>query len=70
MGNENKENEMLDEVKSENNPFASDKTEVEPDKKDENDCEDAITALKEEIDKINNQYIRLAEDKCKKEKLF
>lgn len=62
MGNENKENEMLDEVKSENNPFASDKTEVEPDKKDENDCEDAITALKEEIDKINNQYIRLAAD--------
>lgn len=59
MGNENTENENIEETKSENNPFAADSS---SESADEKDCEDAITSLKAEIDKINNQYIRLAAD--------
>lgn len=71
MGNENNENtnfeENVEENVCKNNPFAKD----EPSSKDEpensetqlaEECEDVISKLKEEIDKINNQYIRLAAD--------
>lgn len=65
MGNENTENiideENNDELKGNNNPFAQDNNQEKEDVV-ENDCEDAISSLKEEIDKINNQYIRLAAD--------
>lgn len=68
MGNENKENENIEEINSDSstNPFASkEDTEenIQPESAEaEADCEDAISALKEEIDKINNRYIRLAAD--------
>ena len=67
MGKEHKENIDEQELKCENNPFAPEKTEEkEQDSKepesDDNACEDAISSLKEEIDKINNQYLRLAAD--------
>lgn len=71
MGNENNENtnfeENVEENVCKNNPFAKE----EPSSKDEQEnsetqlaeeCEDVISKLKEEIDKINNQYIRLAAD--------
>lgn len=62
MGNENKENENIEELNSEssNNPFASEG--ADENQTTDAECEDAITALKDEIDKINNQYIRLAAD--------
>lgn len=68
MGNENIENENVEELNndSSNNPFAEKETLDNTAKQDSNadteDCEDAIVALKEEIDKVNNQYIRLAAD--------
>ncbi len=68
MGNENIENNNTEELKSENNPFANtsldenepanDKAAEEPDSQ----ITDEITSLKAELDKINNQYIRLAAD--------
>lgn len=68
MGNENKENENIEELSNDasNNPFASKENSENESQQDSSevdaDCEDAISALKEEIDKINNQYIRLAAD--------
>lgn len=74
MGKENNENniqENKDEIDRKNNPFASENsinTEQEKEESsskddiEENECKDAISELKEEIDKINNQYIRLAAD--------
>ena len=67
MGKEHKENIDEQELKCENNPFAPENIqETEQDSKepesDDNVCEDAISSLKEEIDKINNQYLRLAAD--------
>lgn len=66
----NSEESNLDEIKSENNPFAPDNNsnndvESSVDVKEDNsdvECESAIASLKEEIEKINNQYIRLAAD--------
>ncbi|MBS4760681.1 MAG: nucleotide exchange factor GrpE [Clostridium sp.] len=67
MGKHN-EDKNLDEIKCENNPFAPE-TEAEKNESIESieepadaECETAISSLKEEIDKINNQYIRLAAD--------
>ena len=74
MGKENNENniqENKDEIDRKNNPFAAENsinTEQEKEESsskddiEENECKDAISELKEEIDKINNQYIRLAAD--------
>ena len=63
MGNENKENENIEELVCENNPFAdSSNKETEEKTEEAKVCEDAISSLKDEIDKINNQYIRLAAD--------
>ncbi len=55
------------EVCKENNPFSADNLNndnINPQEsaKDDEECVDAISSLKEEIDKINNQYIRLAAD--------
>ena len=68
MGNENKETDNTEELKSDNNPFAPDNQAVS-DSEDNNNTEendsqisDEITSLKTELDKINNQYIRLAAD--------
>ena len=67
MGKEDKEKEKKEELKSENNPFAQNSvSQEEQDSKesgsDDAECIDAISSLKEEIEKINNQYIRLAAD--------
>ena len=68
MGKEDKEKEQKEELKSENNPFAQNSVlqdeqqdSKEPDS-DDTECIDAISSLKDEIEKINNQYIRLAAD--------
>lgn len=67
MGKNHKENEKAEELKSENNPFATepvhcdvDAESVEAALNSEKDAE--IISLKEENEKINNQYIRLAAD--------
>lgn len=67
MGKEDKEKEMKEELKGENNPFAQNSvSQEEQDSKepgsDDAECIDAISSLKDEIEKINNQYIRLAAD--------
>lgn len=64
MGNENNENqnENIDEMKSQNNPFACDDNQKDCDNAAEEECVDVISDMKEELDKINNQYIRLAAD--------
>ena len=68
MGNENIENANTDELKSENNPFAKDNFDAEETEEnnasEESDSKitDEITSLKSELDKVNNQYIRLAAD--------
>lgn len=68
MGNENTNNEMLnennDEIKSQNNPFACDKSD-ECEKLEEDNVVASVNEveqLKEELEKVNNQYIRLAAD--------
>ena len=67
MGNENNEIENVEEIKLENNPFASDNVDTQTnDKKesteDDSQITDEISSLKAELDKINNQYVRLAAD--------
>ena len=65
MGNENKENEIIEEFKSENNPFASDindNKEKNEETASEEVVADEVAELKGEIEKINNQYLRLAAD--------
>lgn len=67
MGKEDKDKEQKEELKSENNPFAQNSVlQNEQDSKesdsDDAECIDAISSLKDEIEKINNQYIRLAAD--------
>lgn len=67
MGKEDKDKEQKEELKSENNPFAQNsvlQNEQDSKKSDSDDaeCIDAISSLKDEIEKINNQYIRLAAD--------
>ncbi len=67
MGNENNEIENVEEIKSENNPFASDNVDTQTNDKKESEEDDSqitdeISSLKAELDKINNQYVRLAAD--------
>ena len=65
MGNEKKENEIIDEFKSENNPFAqdvNDNQEEIDESINEETVVDEVSQLKTEIENINNRYIRLAAD--------
>lgn len=69
MGNENTNNEMLDEnideTKSQNNPFVCDKGDdcCAQELTEEAVCvNDEVLELKSELEKVNNQYIRLAAD--------
>ena len=67
MGKEDKEKEQKEELKCENNPFAQnsvlqDEQDSKESASDDTECIDAISSLKDEIEKINNQYIRLAAD--------
>lgn len=69
MGNENINSEMLneniDEGKSLNNPFSSDKAEEASEMPQIDEPEvlnDEVIQLKSELEKVNNQYIRLAAD--------
>lgn len=65
MGNDKKDNELLDDVISDNNPFAQEKTdEIESVSDDIIDSSenDEVNSLKTELEKINNQYLRLAAD--------
>lgn len=69
MGASDNENiDNTDELKSENNPFAkdSDSENTNAEQQDESCCEkdveSEISSLKNELDKINNQYLRLAAD--------
>lgn len=59
---ENENTVNIDETAVQNNPFAQD-TEQEAEKSEECESKDEqVSQLKAEIDKINNQYIRLAAD--------
>lgn len=68
MGNENKD-KAAEEIKNDNNPFAavndvnekSDSVSSEQIPED-GEIADEITSLKSELEKVNNQYIRLAAD--------
>lgn len=68
MGNENKDN-AAEEIKNDNNPFAavndvnekSDSVSSEQITED-GEIVDEIASLKSELEKVNNQYIRLAAD--------
>ncbi len=64
MGNDKKENELLEELVSENNPFAqSAKEDIDETSEPKNaETIDENAVLKAEIEKINNQYLRLAAD--------
>ena len=65
MGNEKKETEIIDEFKSENNPFAqdvNDNQEEIDESINEETVVDEVSQLKTEIENINNRYIRLAAD--------
>ena len=66
MGNENKD-KAAEEIKNDNNPFAAvndvnekgDSVSSEQIPED-GEIADEITSLKSELEKVNNQYIRLA----------
>lgn len=64
MGNDKKENELLEELVSENNPFAQSAKEDIDETSEPKNAEpiDENVVLKAEIEKINNQYLRLAAD--------
>ena len=64
MGNDKKENELLEELVSENNPFAQSAKEDIDETSEPKNAEpiDENAVLKAEIEKINNQYLRLAAD--------
>ena len=69
MGNENTNNEMLneniEENKSTNNPFACDNGDCECEQSSTEACDvdnAEVLQLKSELEKVNNQYIRLAAD--------
>lgn len=64
MGNDKKENELLEELVSENNPFAQSAKEDIGETSEPKNAEpiDENVVLKAEIEKINNQYLRLAAD--------
>lgn len=61
MGTTDNDNiENLEDLKSENNPFSQEECEISEEQKEQALSE--ITSLKAELDKINNQYLRLAAD--------
>ena len=68
MENEDKEMDITEDLISDNNPFAKEIPESaesqETTENDESDTQitDEISSLKAELDKVNNQYIRLAAD--------
>lgn len=65
MGNENKDNDILNDTKTDNNPFSNDlnKNEIVDEAvNEESAIVDEVTQLKSEIENINNRYIRLAAD--------
>lgn len=66
MGNDKKDNELLDGIVSENNPFAQEDSEANVNANEESTADNAqndeISALKAELDNVNNQYLRLAAD--------
>lgn len=67
MGNAENENiENNDEIKSNNNPFASDEENTQEQTNQESSEEQSIASeedsLKKELEKVNNQYLRLAAD--------
>ena len=68
MENEDKEMDITEDLISDNNPFAKEVLEsAESQETAENDeadtkITDEISSLKAELDKVNNQYIRLAAD--------
>lgn len=66
MGNENTEKDLMNETQTENttqnNPFACDKDAETCEKQETESNENEVAELKAEIEKINNQYIRLAAD--------
>lgn len=68
MENEDKEMDITEDLISDNNPFAKEIPEsAESQETAENDeadtkITDEISSLKAELDKVNNQYIRLAAD--------
>ena len=68
MGMNNEENQNFEELKFENNPFASntETTEAAAEENQEASVSETdnteLDALKAEIEKINNQYIRMAAD--------
>ena len=68
MENEDKEMDITEDLISDNNPFAKEIPESaesqEITENDESDTQitDEISSLKAELDKVNNQYIRLAAD--------
>ncbi len=66
MGKHKENNDNFDEIKSENNPFAPDvemsESEAVADDTSDSIIVEEVESMKQEIDKINNQYIRLAAD--------
>lgn len=65
MGNDKKDNELLEEIVSENNPFAQDdlvSNEQQAESIENETQENEVLLLKSELEKINNQYLRLAAD--------
>ena len=66
MGNAENENiENMDDLNVKNNPFAKNESEIEQET-DETAAEETVASeidsLKEQLEKVNNQYIRLAAD--------
>jgi len=70
MQKDNKENDLLEDVVSENNPFAKNEKSTDEVDSDENildsnanvQNQDEVCILKSELEKVNNQYLRLAAD--------
>lgn len=64
MGNEDKEIQINQDTTSENNPFAQSVEEQtsEIEQNSDENVVDEVAVLKAELDKVNNQYLRLAAD--------
>ncbi len=66
MGNAENENiENMDDLNAKNNPFAQNDSEIEQESEEttaEETVATEIDSLKEQLEKVNNQYIRLAAD--------
>jgi len=65
MGNEDKNNVNLDDLVSENNPFAENTNNVDEnvvEEIQEDSTNDEVLKLKNELENVNNQYLRLAAD--------